>query len=192
MGLFYKASSKEILEIRNKIFLESGVPSLTKNGFRKSPFSASWYGRDNLKNFTYELCRLTVNSQLEIVEAEIIRGDRRINIILNIFELKPALESLEQLDGADGMQFKLPPNSTTEMELRMDDIKGIPLFDYHFMFRNHKLKRYYSRSGLKARIKELSKIIESDLSNIDYFVKRWKEMHQPMITTWEGHQVGEK
>jgi hypothetical protein len=182
MGIFYSLSDKELLEIRNKIFFKSGIETLKKNGFEKSPFSTSWYGRNNLGDYTYELCRLSSNSFIEIVTTHISKGDSWIKIFLNIFQLTPEVKSLRQLDGVDGLQFHLPPNSVTKMRLRVDDFKGLPLFN----FVEHKIKSYNSKNGLQKRIEKLSKLIEKDLSNIDSFVQRWHEMHQPVVTNWNG------
>jgi hypothetical protein len=79
MGVFYKVSPKELLEIRNNIFLSKGLPTLVKNGFEKSPFSSSWFGRNNLRDFSYEFCRINEQSHLEIIEIYIDRGDSWIN-----------------------------------------------------------------------------------------------------------------
>ncbi len=141
MGIIYKVSAKELLDIRNKIVLETAIPSLSKSGFQKTPFSSSWFGRNNLKDFTYELCRLRSDSILEIIEIHISRGDRWIQVFLNIFELKPLVKSLDQLDGADALHYKLPPNSITKMRLRTDDMKGPPFFRLSYMH-GHKLKTF--------------------------------------------------
>lgn len=189
MGLFYKISDKELLKIRNKIFLESGIPALKNNSFEKSPFSTAWFGKNNLGDYTYELCRVSQGSRLEIIVTHISKGDNWIKIFLNIFELKPKLNSLEHLKGVDGLQYHLPPNSLTKMRLHIDDIKGIPLFNYHFMFGGHKIQSSNSESGVKRSIKKLSNLIEKDLTNIDSFVKRWHELHQPNVTDWEGNKL---
>lgn len=188
MAVFFKISSKELLDVRNKIFLTRGLPVLNKKGFKKSPFSTSWFGRDNLRDFTYELCRLNSNLHLERITVEIVRGDSWIKIFLNIFDLEPKIKSLEQLNSLDGLQFHLPPNSITNMRLRIDDIKGVPFFPLLFG-KQHKIGSYYSKDGFNSRVEELSKLIESDLNNIDYFVKRWYEMHTPLITDWNGKKI---
>lgn len=189
MGLFYTASPKELLQIRNKIFLDVGVPTLQKQGFQKSPFSTAWFGKNENVGYSYELCRLSKSNELEMVSVHIVRGDRWIQISLNIFKLQPKLDSISQLLNIDGLQFHLPPNSISDMRLRIDDIKGPPILDYNHMFRNHKIKSYYTKSGLRKRAEELAKMIESDMNNIDYFIKRWYEIHKPMTTTWEGIPV---
>jgi hypothetical protein len=188
MKIFYKATAKEILDIRNKIVLETAIPLLKKNGFVRSPFSTAWNGRNNLKDFDYEFCRITGNSRLEIIGIYVARGEGWIKFFLNIFELDPKVEKVEQLEGVDGLQFDLPPNSITKMKLRSDDIKGPPLFSLRYMH-GHKLKRFYTKSGLTRNIKRLTRTIEGDLSNIDYFVRRWHELHQPLKTTWTGQQI---
>jgi hypothetical protein len=172
MGMFYKAPKKELLEIRNKIFLTKGIPALEKKGFEKSPFLGAWYGRDNYKNFSYELCRLNANSQIEIINTYIIRGERWIQIHLNIFQLESKINSLSELKGVDGIQLGLPPNSVTEMRLWCDD--GIPLFNCNFF--RHKMKKSYTKCGLRKNIENFGKIIEEDMNNINFFVQKWHTM----------------
>jgi len=190
MGLFYKISTKELLEIRNRIVLDVGIPELKKNGFKKSPFSTSWFGRNNLHDFTYELCRLTDSSTLEDIKIDISRGDKWVKVRLNIFKLRPDIRSLDDLNGIDGLQYHLPPNSITELRLRSDDIKGPPLFRFSY-FVGHKLKKFYTKQGLSRSVKLLDKNIKADLTNVQYFIKRWHELHQPITTTWTGHQIAE-
>lgn len=189
MGIFYTASPKELLEIRNKIFLEFGLPALQKNGFQKSPFSTAWFGKSKDIGYSYELCRLVEHDKLEMISVHIVRGDIWIQVSLNIFRIQPQPGSLKQLTNVDGLLFHLPPNSVSKMRLKSDDVVGPPILNYQFMFRNHKLKSYNSKTGLAKRAEQLGKIIESDLSNIDRFVKRWHEIHKPMETTWEGAPV---
>lgn len=188
MGLFYKKTAKEILEIRNKIVLQTAIPTLLKSGFSKSPFSTSWNGRNNLNDFEYELCRLTSNSQLEIIEIYIARGDMRIRFNINIFELQPYVDTIAELNGIDGLQYKLPPNSLTELKMRWDEIKGPPIFRLKYT-NGHKLKRFYTKRGLDRNIERLTKTIETDLNNIDYFIKCWHNLHRPMTTDWIGQPM---
>ncbi len=187
MGLFYKISDKELLEIRNKIFLERGIPALKKNGFKSSPFSGAWYGQydRNIGGYSYEFCRLSQNLELEYIDTLIVRGDKWIKIFLNIFKLIPKIETLNQLQGLDGIKYDLPPNSLSKMRLRIDDYEGMPLF----RTKDYKLKSFYSESGLKKRSKELGELIEQDLTNIDSFVKRWHELHKPNVVDWEGNKI---
>jgi hypothetical protein len=188
MGLFHKATNRELVEIRNRIIQEIGIPILEKKGFKQSPFSTSWYGRDDWQGFTYYLCRLSNNSTLEDIEIQIVRGEKWIKIILNIFKLSPTLDSLNKLSGVDGLQYKLPPNSLSTMKLRTDDIKGPPIFRLGYFF-GHKLKSFHTKRGLTRSINKLKKNIETDLNDIDQFVKRWHELHQPNTTNWSGHQI---
>lgn len=185
MGLIYRATRKQILEIRNKIINESGIPALENKGFKKSPFSTSWYGKDDLQGFTYYLCRLRGDSVLEDIEIQIARDDNWIKIILNIFKLHPKLDSLDLLNGIDGLQYKLPPNSVTEMRLRSDDITGPPIFRLRYAM-GHKLRSFYTKHGLTRSIAKLRTNIENDLNNVDDFIKRWYERHQPLTTSWTG------
>lgn len=189
MGLFYKAKSKEMTQLRKNIFLEKGIPALNQKGFVRSPFSTSWYGYHPGIGYEYYLCRLNDNSILETIEVSIVSGDRWIKISLNIFELSPAVSSINQLTGVDGLQYALPPNSISEMQLRNDDVKGAPILDFNFMFRNHKIYSYYTQKGLKQRAIQLGNRIEKDLLNIDDFIKRWHEMHTINKTDWQGNQI---
>lgn len=191
MGLFYKISEKELLLTRDRIFLDKGLSSLKNNGFNRSPFSTAWFGKNNLGDLTYELCRVRKDSILEMVVTHISKGDQWIKVYLNIFRLSPNLRSLEQLQGVDGLQYHLPPNSLTKMRLRSDGIKGVPLLDYHFMFGGHKIRSYYTKTGYDREIRELSKRIEKNLANIDSFVERWHELHQPNLTGWEGNRISQ-
>jgi hypothetical protein len=190
MGLFYKAKPKELVSLRNDIFIAKGIPALTQKGFVRSPFSTSCYGRDQQIGFIYNLCRLNDHSELETITVYIVRGDRWIQIHLNIFELTPTVTSIEKLTGRDGLQYELPPNSISKMRLRMDEVKGVPLFDLNFMFRNHKIYSYYTQKGLKRRVNQLGSRIENDLLNIEHFIKRWHELYKPNKTNWEGQPIG--
>jgi hypothetical protein len=190
MGFFYKVTPKELLDLRNKIIIETAIPFLIKSGFKKSPFSTAWFGRNEHGGFNYELCRLT-SSQLEIIDIYIARGERWVKFKLNIFELKPTPDSIEKLNNIDGLQFHLPPNSLTNMHWRSDDIKGPPLFKLKYMF-GHKIKLFWTKSGLIRSVKRLTKIIETDLDNLGYFKKRWFELHHPLTTSWTGHEVKDK
>ncbi|WP_337043134.1 hypothetical protein [Emticicia sp. 17c] len=185
MALFYKVSDKEFLKIRSKIFTEAGIPELEKNGFEKSPFSTAWFGRNNLQDFTYELCRVVNGSLLEILVTHISRGDSWIQIYLNVFKLNPEIKSCDALKNVDGIQFHLPPNSITKMRLRIDDFKGMPLF----RFVEHKIGTYYTKNGFESEVEKLRKLIKKDMTNIDHFVKRWHELHTPLVTDWKGNKI---
>ncbi len=189
MSLFYNVSDKELLAIRNKIFLESAITALQKNGFEQSPFSNSWFGKNNLGDYTYVLCRLSANSHIEVIEIHISKGDNYIKFFLNIFKLTPSVSSLTELQGLDGIQFSLLPNSLTQMQLRSShDYKGMPLF-YMLFCPEHKIGIYYSKNGLEDRILELKELIKKDLTNIDSFIRRWHELHKPLITNWKGEKI---
>ena len=181
----YKPTNKELLELRKKIFLERGIPALEQNGFKKSPFSTAWYGKNNLGDYTYELCRVTKDSTLNLIEVHISKVDMWVKIFFNIFKLFSEVTTLEQLQGIDGLKYYLPPNSLTKMRLRIDGYNTIPLF----RTKEHKLKSFSSENGLNKRSKELGDLIAQDLTNIDEFIKRWHELHQPNLVDWEGNKI---
>jgi hypothetical protein len=188
MSIFYRPPDKELLDVRNKIVLETAIPLLIEKGFTKSPFSTAWFGRNNLNDFDYELCRLTKNSQIEIFTIYVARGDKWIQFNLNIFELYPTPKSIDELNKINGLQFCLHPNSLTKMRLRSDDIKGPPIFSIRYM-NGHKLNRFFTKEGLNQSINSLTNIIKCDIENFEMFVKRWHEQHKPLKTDWEGLQL---
>lgn len=51
--MLYRVSAKSLLSIRNSILLNA-IPILEEQGFEKSPFISSWFGRNNLGDFTYD------------------------------------------------------------------------------------------------------------------------------------------
>ncbi|MEQ9305678.1 MAG: hypothetical protein RJQ14_17325 [Marinoscillum sp.] len=180
-------TEKEILEIRNKIFLEYGIPALISVGFQKSPFPSDWHGRDNLNDFTYSLCRLN-NSFLETIETQISRGDRWIKIFLNIFDLNPPITNLDDLKKCDSVRYKIPPASLTEMRVNQDNYQGMPLFNPNS--NRHKLRRSISTNGLKRSIEKLRTNIQNDLTKIDAYVKQWHKIHKPLRVDWNGRLYG--
>ncbi|MDN3583987.1 hypothetical protein [Mucilaginibacter flavus] len=183
MGLFYALTAKDFLESRNEIFIKNGIPALMKHGFEKSPYKGMRWGKLDAGTYVYDLCRLSSSSQLETITTYISKGDSWIKIYLNVFELKKKLNSLDQLTNLEGVQFLLPPNSATRMRLRSDDFEGMPLFN----FVKHKVKSFYTKHGFSKRVEELGELISRDMNNIDFFVKRWKELHTPLVTDWEGN-----
>ncbi|CAN5149303.1 hypothetical protein BH09BAC3_BH09BAC3_25490 [soil metagenome] len=188
MGIFYKVSDKQLLADRNNLIKEVGIPSLFKNGFTKSPFLGIWFGEydSNIRGYSYELCRLRNNKLLEIIDFSVLNSEPWIKIHLNIFELEPKPNRIEELTGKDGIKLHVPPNSITKMRLRNDDYKGPPLF-YMLFLPEHKIGSYYTKSGYESEVNKLKKLIKSDMENIDDFVKRWHELHKPNITDWEGN-----
>ncbi|WP_342644486.1 hypothetical protein [Mucilaginibacter sp. CSA2-8R] len=185
MCLFYKVPLKQLQQDRKDIFVNIGIPALERNGFQKSPFPVDWFGRNNVGSYDYTLYRLNVQGHLEMIRTQVSRGDRWIKVFLNIFDVKPRLESLDKLKSEDGLQFHLLPNSFTRMQLRSDDFKGMPLFNTV----QHKLKSYYTKRGYQRSISRLSKLIEKDMKNIDRSVNRWHELHQPLVTGWDGKKL---
>lgn len=183
MVKFYKVSEKDLLVVRNKIFTEVGIPALEENGFCKSPFSGSWFGKNNLGDFTYELCRVSNKSHLEIILTHISKGDVWVKIYLNIFELHPVVNNCDQLNNSDGIKFSLPPNNLSRMRLRIDDFNGIPLFRTI----EHKIGSFHTKNGFEKQVLKLKELIKADMTNIDKFVSRWHELHAVNKTDWEGN-----
>lgn len=185
-----KISDKEVLDARNAIFKDYGIPELEKNGYAKSPFKTSWFGQydSNIRGYSYELCKLTNQNQLHFINASMLRGEKRIKISLNIFELNEKLNSLDDLKDCDGINFKLPPNDSTIMELRYDDYKGPPLF--HMLFLpSYKLGNIKSKSSFDKEVRKLADLVGKDMANIRSFERRWHELHRPRTTDVEGNVI---
>ena len=66
------------------------------------------------------------------------------------------------------------------MLLRSDDYKGPPIF-YMIFLPEHKIGNYYTKSGYKTKLKKLKILIQSDMKNINKFIKRWYELNSPNI-----------
>jgi len=178
--MFYKVPDKELVKIRNSLFLERGLPALEKQGFVKSPFTTAWFGRDNHRGFSYELLRLRDNSTLEILMVYIIYGEPWIQEHINVFKLSPQVTSISELVGLDGLHFHLPPCSISLK--RLAPPKG-PIF---YSLPQHKLRFFFTRSGFKRRVSQLGEILEKDLTNIDSFFTRWHAENKPLTTDWQG------
>ena len=159
------------------------MPALTKRGFNQSPFSTDWFGKDNTGDYCYTFFRLSAESHLEMILVHINKGDRWIQIDLNISRLHPAITDIEQLKNKNGLQFHLSPNRMTLERLvppRGFLFAGLP---------QHKIRPYFTKAGLARRIKQLGDLVEKDLQNIDSFVERWMQEHEPLDTDWEGHAL---
>jgi hypothetical protein len=190
MRVFYKVSDKQLLQDRNAIFKEVGIPALEKNGFETATFKTSWNGEYNksTQGYSYQISRIKENKFLETIDVYILKGEPWIQIYLNVFELTPKIETVSILKNCEGLSFGNIQNSLTKMRLRSDDYKGPPLF-YMLFLPEHKVGSYYTKSGYEAEINKLKKLIKSDMENIDDFVKRWHELHKPNITDWEGNII---
>lgn len=187
--LFYKVTDKELLRIRNTIFLNSVFPVLREKGFIKSPFSTACFGWHPSMLYEYELCRLN-DKHLEIITTNIFKGERWIQMKLNVFELSPVL-SLSDLEGLSGIKFNLPPNNLTSERLDIGMIKGMPLFNYRFMFGGYRIKKFYSPKGLNRRMNQLEKRIIKDATHIDSIIRKWHTFHTPNVTDWEGNIISD-
>jgi len=186
----FKISDKEVLDARNSIFKDCGIPELEKKGYVKSPFRTSWFGQydSNIRGYSYELCKLTNQNHLHIITADMVKGDKWIKIYLNIFELNQQLHSIDDLKDCDGINFKLPPNDATNMQLRSDDYKGPPLF-YMLFLPEHKLGKINNQTSFEKEVSKLRNLVKKDMDNIDSFVKRWHELHESSRTDKEGNLV---
>lgn len=180
MSLFYKVSDRELVKLKNDIFKERGIPALTQNGFSRSPFSTGWFGKNDAGGYSYEFCRVGDESRLDMILVYINKNDRWVQLHLNIFRLSPNVNSIEQLKGVDGLQFHMPPNSSSLS--RITAPRGLIFAG----FPKHKIRFFFSRAGLKSRLERLGNLLENDLKNIDSFVLQWIGERKPLTTDWKG------
>lgn len=188
MGTFYTVKDKQLLNDRNTLFKEVGIPAILRNGFTVAPFKGSWHGEydKSIKGFIYEFSRLTNNNHLERIDVYIINAERWIQIYLNIFKLALQLNSVLDLKELEGIKFGIPPNSLSKMRLRCDEYKGPPLF-YMLFLPEHKVGFFYTKSGYEAALVRLKRLIALDMENIDDFVKSWHQLQKPNVRDWEGN-----
>lgn len=184
--MFYKLSAKSLLAMRNSILLNA-IPSLEEQGFEKSPFTSSWYGRNNLGDFTYHLARLS-NSCLELITIHICRGDRWIQVYLNIFELNPVPKTLSELKRVKGIVFHLPPDNLTKMRLDLE-LPRRSFFGRVFRKKAYRLKSFYTQAGLVKQQHKLENLLKHDFKNIDLKIELWHKVHKPIKTDWEGNPI---
>ena len=185
----YKVSGKELFKMLLEIVEQVALPALLNKGFVKSPFKVDWYGKNDFGDFSYELCKLSNNSILERINIYVDKKGRGISIHLNVFKLSPIVNSLDSLKDTDGLNYHLPPNSYCRMQPYVDDFKGIPLFNYGFNFRDHKLKSFYTEKGYKKRVLQFRALIKDDYENIDKFFSRWHNLHEVNVVDWSGTPI---
>ena len=191
MGLLNIVSDNDVLNARNKVFKDVCMPVLFQKGFQKAPFSSSSFGRHSPQSYSYEFCRIN-NGHLETLEVQIIKGDKWIKTFLNIFEIVPKTNTIDVLSDKDGIKFKLPPQNLHEMRLVTDGYKGIPLFNYRAMFKNHKIKGFYTKKGFYQRVNQLGELVFHDYMAIEYFIAQWHNMYVPLKTNYTGDIIGFK
>ena len=151
--MFYSKTDKQLLEIRNTIFIEEGIPALEKNNFELDPFKTSWHGQydTGIQGYIHQYSRLKEEIYLERIQVYILNNERWIQINLNIFELNPRLDVLSKLNNYEGIKLGVSPNNLTEMRLRSDDYKGPPLF-YMLFFPEHKLGKFNSKTSFNKEV----------------------------------------
>jgi acyl carrier protein len=98
------------------------------------------------------------------------------------------VNSITQLLGLEGSPFAMTvKNKSKYMQLRLDEYKGPPIF--HMYSPEHKIGRFFTKSGYKTELRKLKKLIKADMENIDHFVERWHELHKPNQTDWNGNVI---
>lgn len=177
MGLFYYESDKRQLKDRNDIVKHTLIPVLQRQGFVLRPLnncSAGDFDREAQAYF-YDLGRMTNDGFLELIDAFVCKGSKRIQISLDISKLPSHPMAINELRQYNRQQLGIPLNSSTQMQLRCNDYPG-PLIFYSF-HPKHQLGSYYSHAGYLKALAKLQKRIQTDMNNIDWFVQRWHKIH---------------
>lgn len=188
--MFYKVSQKNLLLIRNSI-LQRAIPTLEGNGFERAPFTGALFGRNNLGDFTYKFARLS-NSHLEIITIHICRGDKWIQVELNIFELSPVPKKLSELRKIDGIAFWLPPDSQTAVRIDLDLYERNfiqEIINFVFSKNEYRIKSFCTHSGFVRRQSELEELLKRDFKNIDLIIEKWLKKYTPLKTNWDGKPI---
>lgn len=184
--MFYKVSDKSLLSIRNSILINA-IPTLEEQGYEKSPFISSCFGRNNMGDFTYDLARLS-NSSLELITIHISKGDKWIKAYLNIFDLLPIPKTLSELNKVNGIAFRLAPDNRTQMRLDIELPKR-NFINFIFPKKEYRLKFFLTHSGFIQRQCELENVLIHDFKNIDLKIELWNKAHKPIKTDWEGEPI---
>jgi len=53
----------------------------------------------------------------------------------------------------------------------------------------YKIGTYKTQSSFEKQLNKLRDLVKKDMANIDFFVKRWHEIHKPNVTDKEGNIV---
>ena len=189
---YYSATEKEVLKIRNEIFLQDAVLILQEKGFEKSPFKTTCFGRLDSLAYIYEMCRLRDGRFLNLITVNICRKDKYIKIFINSFEIFPKITSLSQLSGLDGLKYHIPPNSKKEMRIDTDFIEGPPILSKSFWFEQLELGNYFTKKGYCKQVEKLRKAVISKVRNIDLFFQKWSKLHFPNVVKYDGELLNEK
>ena len=51
----------------------------------------------------------------------------------------------------------------------------------------HKIGNYYTKAGYETKLKKLRILIQSDMKNINKFIKRWYELYSPNTVNLENN-----
>lgn len=191
MGLIHFASDKEMRDARKSIVLNVAIPVLMEQGFVRPPYTSFDFGYyPGHCSYGYALCRLTDNGLIEFLRFDVVNRDPWIRITANVFQLSPSTSRLEDLNGRDGHQFQLPPNSVSEMELRSTDDHPGPWILWALVFgRAYRVGAYFTKWGFSRKAGRLSRMIERDMIRIDSFFDRWHQLHEPLKVDWNGHPL---
>ena len=183
---WYKATSKEILQARNTVFLRDILPILKDKNFVSAPFKDAWFGYYAGLGYMYDMCRLCEGKFLEFLTTTICRKDNYIQIRIMAFELAPRLKSLSLLKNIDGLAYKIRPNNEKEMCLDTDFFERAPILSKKFWQGPCNLRHYFTKSGYLKQIEKLRRAVQAKVSQIDDYFKKWYSVHMPNLTQWNG------
>ena len=186
---WYKATSKEILQARNTVFLRDILPILKEKNFVSAPFKDAWFGYHAGLGYMYDMCRLREGKFLELLTTTICRKDNYIQIRIMAFELAPRLKSLSLLKNIDGLAYKIRPNNEKEMRLDTDFFEHAPILSKKFWQGPCKLGPDFTKSGYLQQVERLRRTVKAEIFQIDDYFKKWYLVHTPNLTQWDGKTI---
>ena len=131
-----------------------------------------YWGSEPDGGFQYDLCRLRTGSNLELLTACIIRGDRHFQLQYNQVETSPSINRLSDLRDVDDMPFRIPPASATQMEIPPARWLGEPFWPPPYKVARWRL---WLGAGVRQSISsEISRMIR-DLQEFERFVRHWEK-----------------
>lgn len=186
---WYKATSKEILQARNSIFLHDILPILKDKNFVSAPFKDARFGYYAGFGYMYDMCRLHEGKFLELLTTTICRKDNYIQIRIMTFELTPRIKSLSLLKNINGLAYKIRPNNEKEMRLDIDFFEHAPILSKKFWQEPCKLGHYFTKSGYLKQLERLRRTVKAEVFQIDDYFTKWYLIHTPNLTQWNGKVI---
>ncbi len=158
--------------MRHDAFRSRVLPVAQSIGFQKCPMGKPYWGPEPHGGFQYDLCRLRAGSILELLTVNIIRRDRRFQVVYNQVEISRPVDDLRKLHGVDDIPFRIPPASETQMEIPPARWLGEPFWPPPYKV---PLWRLWFGVGVQQSVDSTITRMIRDLKNFERFVRHWEK-----------------